>query len=202
MNKTRLEAFSDGVFAIAITLLVLDIRLPDANYEHLLESLEKIIPNLLSYIMSFCLIGMYWIFHHQYSDLLKRVNLPFLFLNLLNLLCISFMPFPTALLSRFPFTTIPTFVYGLTLLVTNVVGFITVYYLSRHEELSDGAINPAYFKAQLPMYIFINLVYLIGLFVAYFEPKIGFSIFALVLILLILRIIKNQTLTHKKFKHK
>lgn len=192
MNKQRLEAFSDGVFAIAITLLILDIRLPEVEYNQLKTSLPKIIPNLLSYAMSFIVIGLYWMFHHQYTDRLKRINRPFMFLNLLNLLIISFMPFPTSLLGKYSFTTIPVLIYGFTLMIANLTGFLTVYYVTRHEDLSDGLINKAYLRTQYPMYIAVNSVYLVAFVVAFFAPKISFAMYAGVLGMLIIRALKNR----------
>lgn len=196
MNKQRLEAFSDGVFAIAITLLVLDIRLPEIDYTQFSAYLPHLLPNFLSYIMSFIVIGLYWIFHHQYTDRLTTINRPFLFLNLLNLLIISFMPFPTSLLGRFPFSTIPMLIYGLTLMAANVTGFLTLLYLTHHEELSGGVLTKAYLRRQYPIYIIVNGSYLIGFAFAFFYPLLSFAIYAGVLALLLIRTLKTTELPY------
>lgn len=104
MNKTRLEAFSDGVFAIVITLLILEIHLPEVDYSQLGHALIELLPRIFAYVMSFAVIGLYWVGHHQSSLLVKEIDGVFLWLNVLLLLLISFLPFPTALMGRFRFS--------------------------------------------------------------------------------------------------
>src|SRR5262249_34533535 len=101
MTKARLEAFSDGVFAIVITLLILDIRIPEVPYRQLWPALTAAGPRLLAYVMSFLLIGLYWVFHHHGMQRLERTDGVFIWLNILFLLFVSFLPFPTVLLGRY-----------------------------------------------------------------------------------------------------
>lgn len=77
MNKQRLEAFSDGVFAIVITLLILDIKIPEALPAELGGALHRVIPQVLTYILSFFIVGLYWNLHHQVSTQIKRIDEPF-----------------------------------------------------------------------------------------------------------------------------
>jgi TMEM175 potassium channel family protein len=74
MSKNRVEALSDGVFAIVITLLILDIRVPDVEYNQLLSSLVALLPRILAYVISFGVIGVYWLAHHQSLQLIGRLN--------------------------------------------------------------------------------------------------------------------------------
>ncbi len=103
MNKERLEMFSDGVFAIAITLLILEIKIPKHEaLEHtvggLYGYLKHIWPNYLAYFVSFLMIGIYWSnHHHMFTFLIKRTNHTFNLLNILFLMTIAFMPFTTAI---------------------------------------------------------------------------------------------------------
>jgi uncharacterized membrane protein len=101
-DTTRLEMFSDGVFAIAITLLVLEIRVPHVGEgESLVVALLGLWPSYLGYAVSFLQIGVIWANHHNRFRLLERSDHVLLFLNILFLLCVAFIPFPTALLAEY-----------------------------------------------------------------------------------------------------
>jgi uncharacterized membrane protein len=97
----RLEAFSDGVFAIAATLLVLEIGVDTTHGKSLGSQLTHIWPSYLAYATTFLIIGIIWINHHHCVSLMRRVDRPFLFINLLLLLTVSFMPFPTKLVAQY-----------------------------------------------------------------------------------------------------
>jgi uncharacterized membrane protein len=99
MMSSRLEAFSDGVFAIAFTLLVLEFRPPDANVP-LTAYLSSLWPSFLAYMISFLLIGLFWANHHSMFVHIRRVDRPLLFLNTMLLACVAFLPFPTQLLAQ------------------------------------------------------------------------------------------------------
>ncbi len=100
----RVEAFSDGVFAIAITLLILEIRLPETGLTggspRLWTSLAALWPSYLAFLLSFFVILIMWINHHELMRLVRAVDYPFLFSNGLLLLFVTFVPFPTAVLAR------------------------------------------------------------------------------------------------------
>ena len=100
METRRLEAFSDGVFAIAITLLVLEIPVPKAGQRGLWDALLAQWPSFVSYLVSFSVIGIIWVNHHGVLDHLARADRGVLFLNLLFLLGVAFIPFPTERLAE------------------------------------------------------------------------------------------------------
>jgi uncharacterized membrane protein len=101
MNKARIEAVSDGVFAIAITLLVLTISAPDSTrYSHLGHQLGQRWPALAAYVLSFVVIGIMWFNHHSIFAHFGRVDRPLFFLNLLLLMTIAFLPYPTGVLGE------------------------------------------------------------------------------------------------------
>jgi len=122
-RTARLEAFSDGVFAIAITLLVLDLAVPAAtnSVQDLLHSIVDEWPGYLGYVVSFATIGALWLGHNAITDYLEQANTTLLRLNLLLLLFVSFLPFPTRLLSDYVTKgnaeKVASTFYGLTLLV-------------------------------------------------------------------------------------
>src|SRR5258708_13308785 len=102
-DTTRVQAFSDGVFAIAITLLILEIKVPrpasPSEPFSLLQSLLGLSPSYFAYVLSFVTIGIYWARHHSIFMLYQRADYVFKLLNLLFLICISFLPFPTHVLA-------------------------------------------------------------------------------------------------------
>jgi TMEM175 potassium channel family protein len=97
MKTNRLEAFSDGVFAVAITLLILEINVPEG--EHLWHDLKEEWPSFASFFVSFWVIGIIWVNHHGLIDHLKRTDRSVLYLNLLVLMTVVFIPFSTALMA-------------------------------------------------------------------------------------------------------
>ena len=99
-GTARFEAFSDGIFAIAATLLVLEIGVDTAK-GNLGSQLTSIWPAYLSYVTTFLVIGIIWINHHHCVSLMGRVDRTFLFINLLLMLTVSFMPFPTKLVAQY-----------------------------------------------------------------------------------------------------
>jgi uncharacterized membrane protein len=101
IGTTRLEAFSDGIFAIAATLLVLEIDVNTAGGAHLADELTRIWPSYLAYVTSFITIGIIWINHHHNMRAIERPDRPFLFINLLLLLDVAFIPFPTKLVAEY-----------------------------------------------------------------------------------------------------
>ncbi|MFD8719982.1 TMEM175 family protein [Streptomyces sp. NPDC059629] len=103
MNESgRVEAFSDGVFAIAVTLLVLDIKVPKASAgDSLWHALGEQWPSYAAYVVSFLVIGIMWVNHHQVFSYVARVDRTLMFLNLLVLMVVSAVPWPTAMLAEY-----------------------------------------------------------------------------------------------------
>src|SRR3712207_3544768 len=100
LSTGRLEAFSDGVFAIAVTLLVLEISVPPGSEDHLLGALLDQWPSYLAYAVSFATIGGVWLGHNVITEHLHHVDPVFIRLNLLLLMTVSLLPFPTRLLAE------------------------------------------------------------------------------------------------------
>lgn len=118
MDKSRFEAFSDGVFAFAITLLVLGVVLPQLHQPseaQLSSALFGLWPNVVAYILSFAVIGIMWQNHHALFRMIARVDRMTVFLNLLLLAATAFIPFATSTLGTYPTMRSSTFLYGLVL---------------------------------------------------------------------------------------
>ncbi|NEA57264.1 DUF1211 domain-containing protein [Streptomyces sp. SID13666] len=102
MNESgRVEAFSDGVFAIAITLLVLEIKVPPHAGDHLWSALGEMWPSYAAYAVTFLVIGIMWVNHHTVFGFIARVDRVLLFLNLLMLMCVAALPWPAALMAEY-----------------------------------------------------------------------------------------------------
>lgn len=184
MNKNRVEAFSDGVFAIVITLLILDIRVPDVDYNQLFTALVAVLPRMFAYVISFGVIGVYWLSHHQSLQLIGKLNGFLIWLNLIYLLAVSFMPFPTALLGRYPMQPIPIVIYGVNLIVANTTGVTLTLYLRAHPELGSGL---ALWASHKGLYLsgFVNLSYVLAILLGFVAPAVSYGLFVVVLLVVI-----------------
>jgi uncharacterized membrane protein len=121
MNRTRLEAFSDGVLAIIITIMVLEIKVPHGDD---FSALKPLIPVVISYILSFIYIGIYWNNHHHMMHTVKHVTGGILWANLHLLFWLSLVPFTTGWIGENHFAPIPMAVYGFVLLMAAIAYFI------------------------------------------------------------------------------
>lgn len=121
MNKSRLEAFSDGVLAIIITIMVLEIKVPHGSSP---EDLKPLIPVVLSYILSFIYIGIYWNNHHHMMHTVKKVTGDILWANLHLLFWLSLVPFVTGWIGENHFMPFPMALYGIVLLMAAVAYYI------------------------------------------------------------------------------
>jgi uncharacterized membrane protein len=117
MHKARLEAFSDGVIAIIITIMVLELKVP---HETGIEALRPLIPVFLSYVLSFVFVGIYWNNHHHMLQAAERVNGPILWANLHLLFWLSLVPFVTAWMGENHFAPVPVALYGCVLLMAGI----------------------------------------------------------------------------------
>jgi len=132
MNTSRLEAFSDGVLAIIITIMVLDLKIPSGTG---IADLEPMLPFFVSYALSFIFIGIYWSNHHHLLHAVQKIDGPVLWANLHLLFWLSLIPFTTAWMGEHVFASGPVALYGVDLLLAAVAYYILVHTLiSRHNE--------------------------------------------------------------------
>jgi uncharacterized membrane protein len=129
MGKTRLEAFSDGVVAIIITIMVLELRAP---HDTDLESLRPLLPVFLSYVLSFIHVGIYWNNHHHLLHTARHVTGGILWANLHLLFWLSLVPFVTAWMGENHFEQEPVALYGVVMLMSGVAYYILTVTLIRH----------------------------------------------------------------------
>jgi TMEM175 potassium channel family protein len=145
LEKNRLEALADGIFAVSLTLLVLDIKLPDnasaTTHDELVRNLVGLERHLVIYVISFVVIGIFWINHHIQFHFVRRTDRGLIWINLLYLLLVSFVPFATDLIGDHKELVLPCEIYGLALLALSATSLVHLQYLVRHPELASSELN-------------------------------------------------------------
>jgi len=177
MKKGRLEAFSDGVIAIIITIMVLELHVPHGEE---LRDLTPLIPKMLSYILSFVFVGIYWNNHHHLLYACTRVNGAILWGNLNLLFWMSLMPFGTAWMGESHFAKWPVVLYGV-ILIMNGVAYTILFRLLVKEGGEDSPLLVAQgqdWKGTVSV-----AIYAIGIGLAFLNPWVGFGIYSAVAIL-------------------
>lgn len=180
MKPTRLEAFSDGVLAIIITIMVLELKVPHAVE---LAALEPVLPVLLSYVLSFIYVGIYWNNHHHLFQAAERVSGGILWANLHLLFWLSLFPFTTAWMGENHLAAVPTAIYGFVLLMAAIAYYVLqcaiIAKQGRESLLAltigkdwKGKLSPALYLTAIPLafvsswiasaiYVFVALLWLI-----------------------------------------
>jgi len=179
VDTDRIEAFSDGVFAIAATLLVLEIKVPRG--EALGPGLLHLWPSYLAYAISFIVIGAIWINHHAMFDWIVRANQKLLLLNTAHLMFIAFLPFPTAVLSEAFHThsdqATATAFYAGTLTTIGVLTTSMWWYAASHRELLHHAISPEQARAIGKRFLVGPTGYGLATILAFVNPWISITLF-------------------------
>lgn len=174
MNKNRLEAFSDGVLAIIITIMVLEFKLPEgSNY----DDLEPLLPKFFSYILSFIYVGIYWNNHHHMMHTVKQVNGKILWANMHLLFWLSLIPFATAWNGENHFAPFPMMLYGIILLMNGIAYFILQQLILKEhgkDSLLSKAIGSDFKGKSSPV------SYTIAILFANFYPIVSGGIYILV----------------------
>src|ERR1043166_9715487 len=180
MQKTRLEAFSDGVLAIIITIMVLELKVP---HETELKALEPVVPVLLSYVLSFVYVGIYWNNHHHLFHSTRQVSGGILWANLHLLFWLSLFPFSTAWMGENHLAPTPAAIYGCVLFMAAMAYYILQRTIIAHQGPDSllaaaigkdwkGKLSPVLYLAAIPLafvnswiasgiYVFVALLWLI-----------------------------------------
>jgi uncharacterized membrane protein len=180
-NETqRIEAFSDGVFAIAITLLIIEIGVPHlTGEESLSDALRDLWPSYGAYVLSFVMIGIYWANHHSLFRLFVRTDHFFLMLNVFFLMAIAFLPFPTAVLGEYLNDSAErdsaVRLYALGLLLP-ALGWIVVWVYANARGLVDERLAPEYVRFLTVQYLLSNVLYASALGLSFIDPWVALTI--------------------------
>ena len=194
----RIEAFSDGVFAIALTLLILEVKIPPltsiANDVALQTYLIKQWPTYLSYVLSVIVIGIFWVAHHGLFHYIKRTDRNLLWLNILYLLCVTFIPFPAALLGEFSGYQTSVVLYAATLAITGILLDVMLWYVTNGHRLVEPDIDPALIRVAMIRNLIGPVIYSLAIVISFLplhlfglnSLQLCFALYALVPVLYIL----------------
>ncbi|WP_080057731.1 TMEM175 family protein [Spirosoma aerolatum] len=182
-SKSRVEAFSDGVFAIIVTLLVLEIKVPHLvqaeSVRELGEALVSLLPKISSWVISFLIVCVIWVNHHRILDQIERVTHSFFWLNALLLLWCSFIPFPTALMGDYLSNPLAAFMFGFVLAMMALTFSFIRWYALRNKLVLKPEIDLVQFRqATIRSVVFGPVFYLIGGILAFVHPWVSMSIYA------------------------
>jgi uncharacterized membrane protein len=179
----RLETLVDGIFAIAMTLLVLGLALPHIN-EPLSNTVVQnafysILPNLFSFVLSFILLAMFWNIHHRTFNKIKMINSTLMWINVIWLLFIVLVPFSASSLGQYGNYTIPNVIFNLNMLGIAIFLYLNRYYASRKNLMQE--VNTTQIKyTKITSVGFISIA-LLALVLSYIIPSISTTVYALLI---------------------
>lgn len=177
MTTSRLEAFSDGVLAIVITIMVLEMKAPvGASF----EVLKPLMPKFISYVLSFIYVGIYWNNHHHLFQAIQKVNGKVLWANLFLLFGLSLIPFTTAWMGENHFASNSVALYGVNLLLC-AVAFMLLELASIKSDGEESIIGTA-LKQKTKEYMSL-LLYIVGVCLSYMHPMVSVSCYIIVAIM-------------------
>lgn len=201
MTKNRLEAFSDGVFSISITLLVLNIKIPGKEVQtngQLIGALRHTLPDVLTFAFSFLVVGVFWVAHHRVFSYIKQINHFIMWANICYLMTIAVMPFPAAILAQHPFFPSAIILYCLVLFLCASQHFLFLLYINRNKTYMEDILTGKEFRHALYMASVGPLCYIGAAFFSLVSPIISFCfilsalIFYIVIVYYLLRVWKNK----------
>lgn len=190
LNTTRLEAFSDGVFAIIVTIMVFDVKLPalgsNPNPAELSSAFSALAPKLFSFVISFLVVVVFWIHHHQLFHSVERVDRKLLWHNNILLLFLSLIPATAAFLGNSPRLPIAVALYGAVLLFSSLSASLLYRYAALGSELMDARIHRAERQRTLCKYWIAPMLYGLAISLAWLWPLVSHAIYIAILIAFLL----------------
>jgi uncharacterized membrane protein len=181
-SKSRVETFSDGIFAIIITLLVLEIKVPHIHDYHsdaeLLTALLELFPKFIGWVISFFTIAVIWVNHHKIFKQIKELDNGVFWWNAFLLLWCTFIPFPTAVLGDYPNNLTSVVLYGLVMALM-ALGFtlMRLYAIRTKNVLGDHVDVTQFKKGTRLSLLFGPVMYLIGILLGFIHPYMAFAVY-------------------------
>ena len=181
MSKNRIETLVDGIFAVAMTLLVLDIKMPEtisyATEADLWRKLVSLEHAIASYAVSFLMLSVYWVAHHFHFHFVERSDRGLLWINLYLLLCITLVPFTTDVLGDNVQLYLPALLYGVNLLLIAAAFIAQVEYLSRHRHLASPALDARGIEALRRRAWLMTIVPVVSMAMAFYSPRLALYLY-------------------------
>lgn len=188
LSTARIETLTDGVFAIVMTLLILDIKVPHfaeglpkgAVEQNLLANLYAQRFNLLAYALSFVILGVLWVGHHNQFYFIKRADRTLLWINILFLMCVAFIPFSAGLLAAYNDIQTAVVLYGANLIVAGVVLYFHWWYGTRDHRLVEVEIEPQVMRNVTRRILTPPVAYLLAIAFSFISPLLSIALYVLV----------------------
>jgi len=184
LTKARIEALTDGIFATVMTILVLTLHVPQSNVpvpeQDLAGEVLGLWPSILVYVLSFVTLGLYWVGHHAQFHYIKHVDRPFLWINILFLLTIGFIPFSTNLLQDYPWPPTAVRVYGANLIANGLLLLSIWLYATRHGRLVDKDLDPHIIATARNRTLVGPAIFMLGILVSFVDTRVSVILYVLV----------------------
>jgi uncharacterized membrane protein len=179
LTAVRVEALTDAVFAIVMTLLVLELHIPVADSpQALVNGLLEPLPKLVGFLLSFLVLGVYWVGQHNTFAIVRRVDRAFLWINIVYLMLISLVPFTTALLGSYPREPVAFVIYNVHLLVIGVVLMLHLDYATRNHRLMHDGVDPQRIRLARGRMLFALIGFVAALVASFLSTTVSFAILA------------------------
>lgn len=194
LSKGRVEALTDGIFATVMTVLVLSLSAPVITgalttselSSEVTVSIQGLIPDIIGYVISFLILGVMWVSHHAVFNYIQRMNRSLLWLNMIFLLTIGFVPFSTALLGRYPQIQIPVIIYGANILGISITMQALLWYALRKKMLiAEGGVEIV-LKRIINRWRYGSFIYAAAIVLSFVNPVISVVIYGLALMYYVL----------------
>jgi uncharacterized membrane protein len=195
LNKKRVEFLTDGIFAVVMTLLVLEISVPQISSSHdaidsdtateteLLHGLFDLWPKILIFGISFIILAIYWLAHHRQFYFIKHVNRPLIWINFMFLMAICLLPFSASILGEYSQQQISIFVFGAnSIMIGSLLSIQWWYALSHYSTLVHENLDPVVKTTSLRRLLLGIIVYLIAIGISFLDVQLAVYFFALILI--------------------
>lgn len=191
----RLKALADGVFAIVMTLLILELGIPTveaAEETGLGEALREMWPEFLGYVLSFLVLGIFWLIHHMLFDSIKWYDTTLVWLNIVFLLIAALLPFTTGLFAVHGATTITAVIYGLNMLLLFDLGWAIWTYVTANRRLVEADLDPGLIRGGKVMGGVYSVAMIVPIAVAFAFPVISFLLYGFIVALFIAATVIGQ----------
>jgi uncharacterized membrane protein len=189
MDKARLTTLVDGVFAIVMTLLVFKIDIPDnTSLETLGKQLHALVPKLLMQVVACAILGVLWVGHYAQFHFIRRVDRPYIWLNLLFLLSIVHLPFASTLLTEFPREPLAIGVFGGLLITAGLTNLCYWLYATHRGRLVDEAFPKELLRRAVIRILVAPMLALLAVLFSFFMPEASLVFFGLILVFYLLPI--------------
>jgi uncharacterized membrane protein len=188
-GTSRLNTLVDGVFAIVITVLVLEIKIPEIDPAHVNQELRTAligqIPVIISYVVSFFLLGIYWIGHHAMFRMVKRYDRALIWLNILFLLFVTLMPFPVGLLIRYPDQQITLIIYCTVLIGAGLTAAAMWWHVSHSYRLISANVSPILIRLTYRRVLTAPVIYLLAILASFLSVRAAWFLLGAAILLYI-----------------